>query len=97
MGPILFGEIELPLSIIVNIIPATGLPLAVALDRVVWDRCGITDPLRPKLFLIYMFRLFKTVTSTAIPAQTAGAVLLEEKSSVSCFFSSPLSSPFPPS
>lgn len=34
---------------------------------VVWERSAKTHPLRPKLFLIYMFRLFKTVTSTAPP------------------------------
>lgn len=37
---------------------------------VVWERSAKTHPLRPKLFLIYMFRLFKTVTSTAPPTTT---------------------------
>lgn len=59
-------EIGLPLSIIVNIIPA---------DRQAGRReatrggafSAKTHPLKPKLFLIYMFRLFKTVTSTTPP------------------------------
>lgn len=69
------AEIGLPRSIIVNIIPA---------DRQAGRReatrggafSAKTHPLKPKLFLIYMFRLFKTVTSTVPPPPSPYATCL---------------------
>lgn len=71
--PGVLGEIGLPSPIIVNIIPAdrqAGRSRgrgAGGAGLLATERSSKTHPLRPKLFLIYMFRPFKTVTSTADP------------------------------
>lgn len=77
------AEIGLPLPIIVNII----LPDRQAGRREATRGGGLsakTHPLKPKLFLIYMFRLFKTVTSSAPPHSPIATCLLYSASTHMC-------------